>query len=74
MDLYGEWRNDAEIWLRNGIGELNVEAPRDVELDVRGGVSIGDRHVERPSGEVSPDAPRLTLQLSGTVGEMTVER
>ena len=74
VDLYGEWRNDAEISLRNGIGELNVEAPRDVQLDVRGGVSIGDRHVDRSSEELPPDAPKLTIQLSGTVGEMTVDR
>lgn len=74
LDLYGEWRNDSEISARNGIGELNVEVPRNVRIDVRGGMAIGDRRVVANDSDLPDDAPTLRLELSGTVGEMTVER
>lgn len=74
VDLHGAWRNDAEISLRNGIGELNVEVPRDVRVDVHGGVAIGERNIDRSQRDLPDDAPRLDLTLAGTIGEVTVDR
>ena len=74
VDLYGEWRNDAEISLRNGFGELNVEVPRDVRIDVRGGVAIGERNIDRSQRELPAGTPHLDLRLQGAIGEVTVDR
>jgi hypothetical protein len=73
VDLRGLWRRDAEIFVLCGIGECNVQVPRDVGLKVdRASVTLGD--ASRPHEWPAPEAGRPTLKLSvsGNIGEVLV--
>lgn len=73
VDLRGPWRRDAEVFVRCGIGECDVQVPRNVDLEVdRASVTIGE--ASRPRNRPAPEAGRPTLKLSvsGNIGEVQV--
>ena len=77
LDLRGEWRRDAEITARCGIGECGIRLPRDVGVElIRSQIFIGDSDLSAlQSAPISvPGAPTLRLDLSGKIGELRVTR
>lgn len=77
LDLSGAWRGDATVAARVSLGECVVRVPDTVGLDVRrANVSLGS--VIRPDpddgAELAADAPRLTLDLRGSLGELIVRQ
>ncbi len=77
FDLRGDWRNDSEVEIACGIGECDVRLPGDevnVEL-VRAAVTIGEaRHPRREKlAQAPPGAPTLRVDISGTIGEVSVD-
>lgn len=74
VDLNGAWRRDATVTARLSLGECTVVVPEDVELDVdRVDVSLGESNQPNPRREPLPaGTPRLTLDVQGSLGEVTV--
>ncbi len=74
IDLDGQWMRDSEIAVRCGIGECGVDVPRHVALDldtVR--VTLGDASSPRDR-PVEEGLPTLHLHVSGSIGEVRVDR
>jgi len=77
LDLRGEWRRDAEITARCGIGECGIRLPRDVGVElVRSQIFIGESELSAlQSGPIHvPGAPTLRLSLSAKIGQLSVRR
>jgi hypothetical protein len=78
VDLSGEWRNDATIIYRCGLGACNLRAPDDnvgLILD-DAGVMIGESNLRRLQDwpEPPPGSPTLTLSITASIGEVSVRR
>ncbi len=76
IDLEGQWLRDATVDVDFRIGSCRLWLPDDVHVDVQGsGVSVGDKRIDSSDGDAIPaGAPTLTLELSGSIGELSVER
>lgn len=75
VDLAGKWRNDATIDVDFSMGECKLWLPEAVNIDVaRARVSMGERRVKLQEREEMPGAPTLTLNLSGSMGELSVKQ
>jgi hypothetical protein len=74
VDLNGAWRGDATVTARLSLGECTIVVPEDVELDVdRVEVALGESNQPNPRREPLPaGTPRLTLDVQGSLGEVTV--
>lgn len=75
IDLQGSWSRDAEIDVDFGIGESRLWLPEDVRLDIESAsIAIGDARVDRPApADLPEDAPTLTLSMTGSIGEVSIE-
>jgi len=77
FDLRGEWRNDSDVEVTCGIGECGVRLPgKGVNVDlVRASISIGDQRApERGNlNEMIEGAPPVHMDITGTLGELTVD-
>ena len=82
IDLSGEWRNDLEAEIRNGMGELIVILPRDVgvqvaidtglgEVDAGGLRSKGGLFVNDAYGQ---SEVTLNIDLKGGIGQITLQQ
>lgn len=72
IDLEGDWRGDADLQIRCGIGACRVDTPDDTGLKFgEVGVMLGD-FVETPEREAEPGRPTLTLSVSATLGELRI--
>lgn len=76
VDLTGAWQRDATVDVDYRIGECRVRLPRTARTVIaRSSVTIGEKAVDRTREEELPaDAPTLTLSLSGSIGELRVDR
>ena len=78
VDLSGEWRNDATIDYRCGIGACNLRPPYDdvgLLLD-DAGVMIGESNLSRLQDwpTPAPGSPTLTLSITASLGENNIRR
>ncbi len=75
VDLEGPWRRDAEIDVSFNMGECRLWLPRTARVDIaRASVGLGEKRIARQDESSLPaDAPVLTLNPSGSMGELTVE-
>jgi hypothetical protein len=75
VDLHGPWRRDAEVDVRCGVGECRLWLPDTARVDMKSAkIGIGESHVERPDDEDLPaDAPTLTINMRGGLGDLRVE-
>lgn len=75
LDLQGDWRNDAMIRARFSMGECKVWLPEKARIDLRrASVSLGEASSDRNQGEIPPEWPTLTIDASGSMGELRIER
>jgi len=76
LDLRGEWRGDATADVEFSMGECRVRLPENVRLNIeRARVALGEKVID--SGyerDLPPDAPTITLNLTGSMGEMRIDR
>lgn len=75
VDLEGTWRNDASVDVEFSMGECRLWLPRNARVDIaRASVGMGEKRIDRRDESGLPaDAPLLTLNLSGSMGELRVE-
>ncbi len=75
VDLEGEWRTDAEIDIDFSMGECKLWLPRNARVDIASAsVGLGEKSIDsRRQDDLPADAPLLTLNLSGSMGELRVE-
>lgn len=75
VDLKGTWRQDSEIDVDFSMGACRLWLPKNARIDIdRANVSMGEKRMSLPDeSELPPDAPLLTLRLSGSMGELRVE-
>ena len=76
VDLEGHWRRDAEIDIDFSMGECRLWLPREARIDIaRASVGLGEKSVDdrRDRSDLPADAPLLTLNLAGSMGELRVE-
>ncbi len=74
LDLKGAWQDDAEIDVDFQMGECRIWLPEDVHVDIeRASVGLGESSIDRPRTEPPEDAPTLTLNVSGSMGEANIE-
>jgi hypothetical protein len=75
LDLDGAWRNDSDVRVKFGMGECRIWVPQDVHADIdRVAVALGERRVEtRDESNLPADAPTLTINASGSMGEVRIE-
>lgn len=76
LDLSGQWRRDADVKVRCGIGECRMRVPEDVGIEVRHArVTIGDTHVPALADRRPARAgmPVLTLAVKGSIGELVID-
>ncbi len=75
VDLEGEWQNDSQVTVGFGMGECKLWLPDNANIDLeRVKVSMGDRRLDIPEVDLPPGAPTLVLNLTGSMGELTVKR
>jgi hypothetical protein len=76
LDLQGAWRRDGEVKARFRMGECRVWLPEGVHVDIRrANVSMGEaRTGKQDQATVPPNAPKVTLEVSGAMGELRIER
>lgn len=75
VDLEGPWRRDASIDVDFSMGQCRLWLPDDVRLDLeQARVKLGERSIDLAEREVSEDAPLLTLRLTGSMGELSIEQ
>lgn len=76
FDLAGPWRADATLEARMRMGELSIDVPRTLRVEVeRSNVSMGERRINlRDPEDVPADAPVMRLSLSGSMGEIRVDQ
>ncbi len=75
VDLSGRWRNDAEVRVEFSMGECKLWLPEgDVNIDLdRASVSMGEKNVKIGDRPNVSGAPTLSLNLSGSMGELVVK-
>lgn len=75
LDLKGAWRRDAEIDVQFSMGECRLWSPENARLEIaRASVGLGGKRVKRQNVEDLPEnAPTLTLNVSGSMGELRIE-
>ncbi len=74
LDLKGAWQDDAEIDIGFSMGECRIWLPEDVRVDIeRASVELGESSIDRPRADPPEDAPTLTLNVSGSLGEVDIE-
>jgi hypothetical protein len=75
LGLDGDWRNDSEVEVDLGIGELNVERPRTARVESRGvRMMIGESSIGRDRAQEDDDSlPLIVLTTGSTIGEVRVE-
>jgi hypothetical protein len=77
LDLHGAWKHDAEIRTRWRMGECVVRVPEGVAVETGGtGVSLGATDYAALRGLPPPPegAPKLKLNLGGSMGEVRISR
>jgi hypothetical protein len=75
LDLQGDWRNDAKIRTRFSMGGCKIWLPEKANIDLkRASVSMGEARTDKQKGETQPDWPTLTIDASGSMGELKIER
>lgn len=75
LSLGGDWRRDAEITIRCGVGECDIRVPRAVGVELEtASMLIGelDSSELRDWPTTVPGAPTLHLSVSGQVGEVHI--
>ena len=74
LDLQGAWQGDAEVDVDFSMGECRLWLPENVRVDIeRASVGLGESSIDRPKGDVPEDAPTLTLNVRGSLGEADIE-
>lgn len=75
LDLEGEWRRDAEIDVQFSMGECRLWSPDSARLEIgRASVGLGEKRIKRQKeGDLPANAPTLTLNVSGSMGELRIE-
>jgi len=78
LDLSGAWRNDADVELKMGMGDSEVQLPSPAEARaevMEAHMGLGDRTVHDHSGrnESAPGAPHVRIRASGGMGELRIE-
>ena len=75
IDLGGAWRQDADVDVRFGFGECRIRQGDTARLTIESArVSAGERRISLADEDSLPeDAPLLTLEVSGTAGELRID-
>ena len=75
LDLSGPWRNDAEVRASFSIGEMRLRLPDDVKVALTGKkISIGEINASTfDDRELGPEAHTLTLDIQGSIGEISID-
>ena len=75
LDLQGAWQRDAEIETSFSMGACRVWVPEDAFVELVGGsVGLGEARTQLPdTSELPEDAPKLTIDAGGSMGELVVE-
>lgn len=77
VDLEGEWRQDGEVEVRFGVGSCRLRLPSRARVDVRRvSVKLGEKRIgsQRHEEHLPEDAPVVTLDVEGSLGELRVAR
>lgn len=75
LDLQGDWRRDAQIKARFSMGECKIWLPEKARIDLRrASVSMGESKTAKTQGEIPESWPTLTIDASGSMGELHIER
>ena len=75
LDLQGDWRNDANIRARFSMGECKIWLPEKARIDLRkASVNLGEARTDKMQGEIPPEWPTLTIDASGSMGELRIEK
>lgn len=77
LDLEGEWRQDSDVTVDFGMGQCTVQVPRDVHVDLRRvDMSMGEKRLRGldDTDDIPEDAPTVRLSVSGSMGELVVDR
>lgn len=75
VDLEGDWIGDADLEIRQSLGEIDIDAPNTARIEPQGGgLLLGDRSMNLEAGKGLPaSAPTLRLRASGNLGEIRVD-
>lgn len=75
LDLTGAWQNDSEVRASFSVGEMRLTLPEDVNVVLRDKqINIGEVNASAlEDRQLGPDAPTLTLAISGSVGELSID-
>lgn len=76
LDLSGDWRRDAKIEARFSMGECKIWLPEKAKIDMkRASVNMGEARSDKEKREELPaEWPTLTIDASGSMGELHIER
>lgn len=75
LDLQGDWRRDAKIKARFSMGECKIWLPEKARIDLhRASVSMGESKAAKAQGEIPASWPTLTIDASGSMGELHIEK
>ena len=76
LDLEGNWRNDAHVKVELGMGSGRLWLPDNAKIDIaKMSLSMGEKTIDHKTEKIlPPDAPTLTLEMSGSMGEWRIER
>lgn len=77
VDLEGQWRNDSTVEVDFGMGACRLWLPEDARIEVeRAKVSMGEKRMDlaQNNDQLPADAPTLQLDLSGSMGELSVKQ
>ena len=75
VDLQGAWRQNAEAKVSFSMGGCRVWVPEEARVDLQGGkVAMGESVNRLPDySELPEDAPVITLNVRGSMGELRIE-
>lgn len=75
VDLEGEWRRNALVDIAFSMGECRLWLPKNARIEIdRISMGLGEKTIDSfDRGDLPEDAPLLTLNLSGSMGELRVE-
>jgi hypothetical protein len=75
VDLAGPWRRDATVDVGFSMGECRLWLPKTARVEIsRASVGMGEKYVDHHDESGLPaDAPLLTLNVRGSMGELRVE-
>lgn len=76
VDLQGEWRRDALAKISFKMGECRVYLPDNAKVDLeRARVAMGEARSDKPPvKDLPPGAPTIKVDVSGSMGELRIER